>query len=282
MQICRNKDELREFLSSSQLSPRVLVPTMGALHAGHASLLQQGRALAGENGLLVATVFLNPVQFNQSQDLANYPCTPEADVACCESCGVDVLFMPSVEDMYAPDRSILLEERVLSQRLCGATRPGHFAGVCLIVHKLFNLISPTDAIFGKKDYQQLAIIKRLVRDMDIAVRIHGAETVRADDGLALSSRNELLLPEHRAVAPIIRRELLTAKQSVMAGAAAQDVLANLRQQLESLSGVQVDYAELLDADNLQEVSGSTSTALLAVAAFFGAVRLIDNIEIPLT
>ncbi len=282
MQICRNKAELRELLSSSQSSPRVLVPTMGALHAGHATLLREGRALAGEDGLLVATVFLNPVQFNQSQDLANYPCTPEADVACCESCGVDVLFMPAVDEMYAPDRSIVVEEKVLSERLCGATRPGHFAGVCLIVHKLFNLISPTDAIFGKKDYQQLAIIKRLVRDMDIAVRIHGAETVRAEDGLALSSRNELLLPEHRAAAPAIRREILAAKQSMMAGDSVEQILRKLRQQLESIADVQVDYAEILDADNLQEIRDSSTTALLAVAAFFGAVRLIDNIEIPLT
>ncbi len=282
MQICTTKQELLDRLASCRRERVVLVPTMGALHEGHASLLAQGRSLAGEDGALVATVFLNPVQFNQASDLDSYPCTPEDDIACCEAAGVDILFMPQISEMYSPDRSIIIEEQSLSNSLCGETRPGHFAGVCLIVHKLFNLVSPTDAVFGKKDYQQLAIIRRMVRDMDIQVRIHGVETVRASDGLALSSRNLLLTPEHRAVAPRIRENLLLARQSFADGVGVQDILNALRSDLESLDGVKVDYAEILDAENLQTLSAESKTALLAIAAFFGKVRLIDNIEIPCT
>ncbi len=278
MQICTTKQELLNHLSTYTQHRRVLVPTMGALHEGHAALLDQGRDLAGQDGILVATVFLNPVQFNQASDLDSYPCTPDEDIACCESRGVDVLFMPAISEMYSPDRSITVEEHELSTRLCGATRPGHFAGVCLIVHKLFNLISPTDAIFGKKDYQQLAIIRRLVRDMDIQVNIHGAETVRACDGLALSSRNLLLTAQHRAEAPRIREQLLQARDHFLQGQAIEGILSQLRSNLESIEGVQIDYADFLDAETLQPISQDSKLALLAIAAFFGKVRLIDNIE----
>ncbi len=280
MQICKTKQELKDCLAQHSRECRVLVPTMGALHEGHASLLRQGRQLAGDTGVLVGTIFLNPVQFNRSSDLASYPVSPDADIALCTECGVDVLFMPSVEEMYMPDRSIIVEERDLSSRLCGATRPGHFAGVCLVVHKLFNLVAPSDALFGKKDYQQLAIIRRLVRDMDIAVKIHGVETVRADDGLALSSRNLLLSHTHRAAAPQIRASLLDAKARRERGESVVSILAHLRSQLEAIAGVKVDYAEMLDADDLRPLRETSRCALLALAAYFGEVRLIDNIEIP--
>ncbi len=281
MHICKTKQELRDTLAQLRQPRTVLVPTMGALHEGHATLLRQGRELAGASGLLVATIFLNPVQFNRSSDLDSYPCTPEQDIACCELSGVDVLFMPQVDEMYEPDRSIVLEERDLSTRLCGATRPGHFAGVCLIVHKLFNLIAPSDAVFGKKDYQQLAIIRRLVRDMDIPVRIHGAETVRAADGLALSSRNLLLTPEHRAAAPALRANLLDAQQQMQQGISPELVLEQVRTRLSAVDGAVIDYAELLDADDLRPLREASRCALLAIAVFFGEVRLIDNIEIPI-
>lgn len=257
----------------------VMVPTMGALHEGHATLLRQARALAGSSGTVVASVFLNPVQFNDSNDLAAYPRTPEADMDTCRSCGVDVVFMPTPEVMYSGDRSITVEENHLSTVLCGASRPGHFAGVCLVVGKLFNLVQPTDAIFGKKDYQQLAILRRLVRDMDFPVTIHGAEIVRGEDGLALSSRNALLTPEHRAAAPCIRKYLLEAKAAYESGAAAAAVCAELRAKLESIPGVQADYVELVDAETLHEVTDEKRLCLLAVAAWFGKVRLIDNTEL---
>lgn len=257
----------------------VLVPTMGALHEGHAALLRQARELAGDEGSVVASVFLNPVQFDNAGDLASYPKTPKQDLETCDKCGVDVVFMPSPDTMYCADRSMVMEETHLSTVLCGASRPGHFAGVCLVVNKLFNLVQPTDAIFGKKDYQQLAILRRMVRDLDIPITIHGAEIVRGADGLALSSRNVRLTPEHRAAAPGIRRALLAASESYASGAAIADVCATVRDTLEAIPGVRCDYVELVDAVTLHEVTTPHRLALLAVAAWFGDVRLIDNIEL---
>ena len=257
----------------------VLVPTMGALHEGHATLLRQARELAGAEGSVVASVFLNPVQFDNAGDLATYPKTPEQDMETCAACGVDVVFMPTPDVMYMADRSITMEETHLSTVLCGASRPGHFAGVCLVVNKLFNLVQPTDAIFGKKDYQQLAILRRMVRDLDIPITLHGAEIVRGEDGLALSSRNVRLTPEHRAAAPGIRRALLAARDAYTAGAEASSICAQVKETLESIPGVRCDYVELVDAETLHAVSDEKRLALLAVAAWFGDVRLIDNIEL---
>lgn len=252
---------------------------MGALHAGHASLLKQARALAGPEGRVVASVFLNPIQFDNAGDLAAYPKAPADDLALCEACGVDVVFMPTPEEMYAPDRSMRLEETQLSTVLCGARRPGHFAGVCMVVAKLMNLVQPTDAVFGKKDYQQLAILRRMVRDLDMPVTLHGAEIVREDDGLALSSRNARLTPEQRATAPAIRRSLLAAAESYENGVSAEGVRTVVESELASLPGVRVDYVEVVDAETLQPLSDESRPALLAVAAYFGEVRLIDNIEL---
>lgn len=279
MQIARTKEELRAVLAPVRGQRTVLVPTMGALHEGHASLLRQARDLAGKQGTVVASVFLNPVQFDNASDLATYPRTPEADLAVCDACGVDVVFMPTPDVMYCADRSISLEETHLSTVLCGARRPGHFAGVCLVVNKLFNLVQPTDAIFGKKDYQQLAILRRLVRDMDIPVCIHGAEIVRGEDGLALSSRNVRLTPGHRAAAPTIRRCLLEAREAYRAGKPVAEICATVVSTLEAIPGVRVDYAELVDAETLHSQTDERRLALLALAAYFGDVRLIDNIEL---
>lgn len=280
MQTASTKEELRSALSPFRGKKVVLVPTMGALHAGHASLLRQARALAGDDGVVVASVFLNPVQFDNQKDLATYPQSPEADVALCRECGVDLVFMPSPDAMYCPDRSILLEETRLSRVLCGARRPGHFAGVCLVVCKLFHLVQPTDAVFGKKDYQQLAILRRMVRDLDIPVTLHGAEIVRDADGLALSSRNARLTPQHRMAAPVIYRSLLAAKEAYARGAGCREVCSSVQSALEAVPGVKVDYVELVDAETLESGNFSSPLALLAVAAYFGEVRLIDNMELP--
>lgn len=279
MQTAHTKEELRALLAPRRGKRMVLVPTMGALHEGHASLLRQARELAGAEGCVVASVFLNPVQFDNARDLATYPKTPMQDLETCDKCGVDLVFMPSPDTMYCADRSITLEETHLSTVLCGASRPGHFAGVCLVVNKLFNLVQPTDAIFGKKDYQQLAILRRMVRDLDIPITIHGAEIVRGDDGLALSSRNVRLTPEHRAAAPGIRRCLLAAREAYENGQSAEAVCSAVRIKLESIPGVRCDYVELVDAVTLHEITDSHRLALLAVAAWFGDVRLIDNIEL---
>lgn len=279
MQTVHTKEALRAQLAPHRGKTVVLVPTMGALHEGHVSLLRMARSLAGEKGLVVASVFLNPVQFDNAGDLATYPQAPEEDQRLCQSCGVDVLFMPTPQEMYCSDRSISLEETSLSTVLCGASRPGHFAGVCLVVCKLFQLVQPTDAVFGKKDYQQLAILRRMVRDLDIPVTLHGAEIVRGEDGLALSSRNARLNPEHRAAAPSIFRSLREARDLYNKGVSEGAVCAHVRSTLEAIPGVRVDYVELVDAATLHQVDSDTSLALLAVAAWFGDVRLIDNIEL---
>lgn len=279
MQTASTKEDLRNLLAPHRGKRIVMVPTMGALHEGHATLMRQARALAGAEGVVVSSIFLNPVQFDNAGDLAAYPQTPEADLAVCRDCGVDIVFMPTPDIMYCGDRSITMEETHLSTVLCGAKRPGHFAGVCLVVSKLFNLVQPTDAIFGKKDYQQLAILRRMVRDLDIPVSIHGAEIVREADGLALSSRNVRLTPEHRAAAPTICQALQGAKQAYKAGAAAATVCETVHKTLAAIPGVQVDYVELVDAETLHELTDDKRMALLAVAAFFGEVRLIDNTEL---
>ncbi len=279
MQTAYSKDELRALLAPARGKRMVLVPTMGALHEGHASLMRQARQLAGSEGTVVASIFLNPVQFDNAGDLAAYPQTPQADLDLCDACGVDVVFMPTPDVMYCSDRSITLEETHLSTVLCGASRPGHFAGVCLVVNKLFNLVQPTDAIFGKKDYQQLAILRRMVRDLDIPITLHGAEIVRGEDGLALSSRNVRLTPEHRAAAPNIHRCLLAAREAYAEGKHAHEIVVGVIAALSAISGVRVDYVQLVDAETLHEPADSR-LALLALAAWFGEVRLIDNIELP--
>lgn len=279
MQTAHTKEELRSLLASRRGKRIVLVPTMGALHEGHATLLRQARELAGKDGSVVASVFLNPVQFDNAGDLATYPKTPMQDLETCDKCGVDVVFMPSPDTMYCQDRSITLEETHLSTVLCGASRPGHFAGVCLVVCKLFNLVQPTDAIFGKKDYQQLAILRRMVRDLDIPITLHGAEIVREADGLALSSRNVRLTPELRAAAPEIRKSLLAAAAAYEKGAAGSAICAQVKETLEAIPGVRCDYVELVDATTLHKVTNPHRLALLAIAAWFGDVRLIDNIEL---
>ena len=207
MRLIESTGEMAELVGQK---PIVLVPTMGALHDGHATLVREARKLAGRGGTVVVSIFVNPTQFGPGEDFEDYPRDLEADRATCAQSGADVIFHPTPADMYAGDASIEVNESRLSKLLCGASRPGHFAGVCTVVAKLFNLVRPDIAVFGKKDYQQLAIIRRLVRDLNMGVEVHGVETVREDDGLAMSSRNLYLDEEQRAQAPAIRRALLAA------------------------------------------------------------------------
>ena len=192
-------------------SPVAFVPTMGALHQGHVSLFEKARETVGENGTVVASIFVNPLQFDRPEDLKNYPQTLAADLEDCRAHGVDHVFHPNAADFYAKDHSIQVLEKKLATRLCGASRPGHFDGVCTVVLKLFNLVRPDCAVFGKKDYQQLAIIRRLIRDLSLEVKIIAADTFREKDGLAMSSRNRNLTAEHRADAPRLRKALLAAQ-----------------------------------------------------------------------
>lgn len=255
-------------------APVILVPTMGALHAGHASLVSQAREEAGEDGTVVVTVFVNPTQFGPGEDLDAYPRTLEDDMDICAEAGGDVMFAPAVSEIYPADASTSVLENSLSQSLCGASRPGHFAGVGLIVMKLFNLVEPDTAVFGKKDYQQLAIIRRIVRDLDVPVEILGGETVREEDGLAMSSRNRYLTESERAQAPSIRAALLAAAKSVSPEETFQRLLA------ANAPDARIDYADLVHRDTLQPLrSVSPGKSLLAAAVFLGKARLIDNIEI---
>ncbi len=253
---------------------------MGALHQGHAALLEEGRKLAGKNGTLVASIFVNPIQFGPSEDLSRYPRTPEADLALCRHHGADAVFSPSPEAMYRPDRSAFVEETSLSSVLCGASRPGHFRGVCTVVAKLFHLTSADIAVFGEKDWQQLAILRRMARDLDFPVEIVACPTVREPDGLALSSRNRYLSAEERRSAPGIYAALLEAKKNAEApGATPASVREKLEKTLSSLPGATVDYAEIVDGESLRQPEVFASPTRAIVAVRFPSARLIDNLSV---
>ena len=259
----------------------VLVPTMGALHEGHLALIRRAREIAGPNGNVAVSIFVNPTQFNQASDLANYPKSLESDITKCQQEGVDLLFIPTTENIYTHDRSITVAESSLSNQLCGASRPGHFDGVCTVVTKLFNIVAPIDAVFGKKDYQQLAIINRLVRDLNFQIVIHGVNTVRETDGLALSSRNSRLTNNHRESAPAIYQALSAARSQFHEGITdSTTLLVQVRESMAILApNAIIDYLECVDAATLKTVDLITNKTVIAIAAFFGDVRLIDNIEL---
>ena len=267
-------------LSAGWKNRVVLVPTMGALHAGHLALVDHARRIAGRTGTVVVSIFVNPLQFGPKEDLARYPRPLRRDLALCRGRGVDIVFRPDVAGMYASGCSVKVDESLLTNGLCGRSRPGHFSGVCTVVAKLFNLVRPHAAIFGQKDYQQLAIIRRMVRDLNFPVQIIGAATVREPDGLALSSRNVFLTPDERAQAPALRRALLLAGKSVRNGERnAGSIRSVLEKELGTAALARVDYAEIVSADDLQPITQIENPSLLAVAVYFGRTRLIDNLVI---
>lgn len=264
-------------LSPRSSTPPLLVPTMGSLHDGHLALIRHARQLVGPTGCVAVSIFVNPTQFDRLGDLAAYPRPIETDLEKCRQEGVDLVFTPAPASLYLLGHSLSVSESSLSKSLCGATRPGHFDGVCLVVLKLLNLIQPSAAIFGEKDYQQLAIIRRMVRDLNLPVEILAHPTVREADGLALSSRNSRLSPDQRADAPRIRRALLDAAQQ----SSPTRILATARAGIES-SDNRIDYLQLVDAETLAPVHDLTRPSLLATAVFYAEVRLIDNLLIPAT
>ena len=253
----------------------VLVPTMGALHAGHVSLIRLAREQAGAQGEVAVSIFVNPLQFEPGSDFSRYPRPESSDEETCRAEGVDLVFRPTPNEMYFEDRSTFVEETTLSERLCGASRPGHFRGVCTVVTKLFHLLAPDAAVFGEKDFQQLAMIRRMVRDLDFPVEIIAGPTVREPDGLALSSRNQNLSPEERAQAPVLRAALVQAAQAKETSA--RKTLAAVREQIEAVPLARIDYAEIVGAADLQPRLTVEPRSLLAVAVYFGQTRLIDNI-----
>ena len=255
---------------------------MGALHEGHLTLIRRARQLAGPKGAVAVSIFVNPTQFGPKEDLSRYPRPLAEDLAKCRAEGVDIVFLPEAAAFYAPDHSAWVDEALISTGLCGASRPGHFRGVCTVVAKLFNLVAPDVAVFGKKDAQQLAIIRRMVRDLDFQIKIVGVETHREADGLAMSSRNQYLSAEERAAAPVLRRALLEARAAARVGVTAPAKLrARVVKRIERAPLARIDYVEAVDAETLGKPTAKTGKLLIAVAVFFGKTRLIDNIEISL-
>ncbi len=269
--------ELRRMLEPFRRAGAVIgfVPTMGALHAGHGALLQRARS---ECRVVVASIFVNPIQFNQASDYELYPRTPAADLDFCREHGADVVFAPSAEEMYPAPLDTCVEVRRLTDHLCGAFRPGHFRGVATVVAKLFHIVQPDKAYFGEKDAQQLAVIRRMVRDLNMPVEIVAVPTVREPGGLALSSRNQRLNERERRTAEALYRALQAAAQAVAAGERSPAaVLAPARAVLEAQPELRLEYLEVVDAEEMVPVQSIRGPVRVALAAWIGGVRLIDNI-----
>jgi pantoate--beta-alanine ligase len=251
---------------------------MGALHRGHAALIQRARELAGATGSVVVSIFVNPTQFGPKEDFARYPRGLSADLRVCSEAGADFVFNPTADAMYLDGFSTFVQEEIVSQPLCGARRPGHFRGVCTVVAKLFHIIEPDASVFGLKDFQQYVVIRRMVRDLNLQVRIEAVETVREADGLALSSRNRCLTQAQRAEAPVLRCALLTAAEAFRRGETrAAKLRAIMMKMVLTAPHARLDYLEVVDSETLQPVSHVRAGAVFAIAVFFGKTRLIDNL-----
>lgn len=254
-----------------------LVPTMGALHEGHLSLIRAARA---DNDVVAVSIFVNPTQFGPREDLDRYPRDLEGDSVLCADAGADLIFCPSAEEMYPEPYSTWVEVEGLTDGLCGRSRPGHFRGVCTVVSKLLNICGPDRAYFGEKDVQQLAVVTRMVRNLDFPVEIVPCPTVRESDGLAMSSRNARLSPEERAQAPVLYRALRAACDRVRAGERDAAALERLiRSILAEAPLGEVDYVEIVDAGDLRPVTTLSGQTVMALAVRFGDTRLIDNVKV---
>lgn len=285
MRLISNIATLRQTLTTFRQSTAfpsrrvALVPTMGNLHDGHLSLIEQARTQAD---IVVATIFVNPLQFGEGEDFDQYPRTLEADAAKLESAGCDILFAPSADDLFPSSASNMTRvvAGAASQGLCGAKRPGHFDGVVTIISLLFNLVQPDIAVFGEKDYQQLQVIKSLVHDLHFPVQIMGAPIVRDHDGLALSSRNGYLSLEERATAPALHQTLGCIKELLEQGLSPERAIAEGIRQLDA-HGFTTDYLELRDRQTLEPAQANTREGILLVAAYLGTTRLLDNVKVDL-
>jgi pantoate--beta-alanine ligase len=253
------------------------VPTMGALHEGHAALVRAARAASD---FVIVSIFVNPTQFGPKEDFAKYPRTLEADQKISTDAGADLIFAPSVEEMY-PERSVtFVEVKELDAELCGPRRPGHFRGVCTVVLKLFNIVRPDKAHFGAKDFQQARIIQQMVRDLNVPVEVCVEPTVRESDGLAMSSRNRYLSSAERVAAPMIYKALQAVRARALAGEIDVARLESvLNAELAAIPGSRIDYARIVNANTLQPLSRLDRPSVAAVAVFLGTTRLIDNLII---
>lgn len=264
-------------LAPARTSKKIIgfVPTMGNLHEGHLNLVREARKLCD---VVVVSIFVNPIQFGPNEDFDNYPRTLEQDQRLLAEVGCDIVFAPTVEQMYASKpRLTNISVSEITNDLCGLQRPGHFDGVAVVVTKLFNIVQPNYAFFGQKDYQQLAVIRQFVRDLNIPLEVIGVAIARAEDGLALSSRNGYLSAEHRAIAPTIYQSLKTAEVQLQQGVALEEVLKNIRHTL-SAAGFVVDYVEARTLD-LERIEHFTQDVMLFIAAKIGNTRLIDNLQV---
>lgn len=256
-----------------------LVPTMGYLHEGHKSLID---AAVEQNDRVVVSVFVNPIQFGPNEDLATYPRDLEHDAAICEEAGADLIFHPQPEEMYYDDFCTYIDMDSLTKGLCGKTRPTHFRGVCTVVGKLFHIVGPDRAYFGQKDAQQLAVIRRMVRDLNFPLQIVGCPIVREEDGLAKSSRNTYLSPEERKAAVILHKGLTKGEEMVKAGERdARKVKKAICDIIASEPLAKIDYVDIVDFDNIQEKEVLEGSVLAAVAVYIGKTRLIDNFIITI-
>ena len=277
MKIVATVDEVREQVKQWRKEGLSvgLVPTMGYLHEGHKSLIDKA---VEQNDKVVVSVFVNPIQFGPTEDLATYPRDIERDSALCEEAGAALIFHPEPENMYFDNFCTFIDMDNLTKGLCGKTRPTHFRGVCTVVGKLFNIVQPDRAYFGQKDAQQLAVIRRMVRDLNFNLEIVGCPIIREEDGLAKSSRNTYLSPEERKAAVILHKGLTKGEELMRAGEkSAASVIKAITEIIESEPLAKIDYVEAVDFDNIEPINTIEGTVLVAVAVYIGKTRLIDNV-----
>lgn len=274
MKIVKSIDELRKDLKGYKLEGKSigLVPTMGFLHEGHASLIRKARA---ENDIVVVSDFINPIQFGPKEDLKTYPRDLESDSKLCENIGVDFIFAPEASEMYH-DRKTFVDIEDMSNNLCGAKRPGHFRGVCTVCTKLFNITGADRAYFGQKDAQQVAIIKKVVFDLNIPIEIIPCPIVREDDGLALSSRNTYLSVKERKAALCLSKAIFKGEELAKNGASVSEVLEKMKEIISSEKLAKIDYISAVDLSTMEDAKDFDGDRLVAIAVFIGKTRLIDN------
>lgn len=274
MQVTKTVEETRKLVKDWKKQGKTigLVPTMGFLHEGHASLIKRCRE---ENDIVVVSDFVNPTQFGPTEDLEAYPRDFERDSRLCESLGADLIFNPEPSDMYT-DPHAYVSIDLLSETLCGKTRPIHFKGVCTVVSKLFNIVSPDRAYFGQKDAQQLAIIRKMVQDLNFDITIVGCPIIREEDGLAKSSRNTYLSPEERKTALCLSKAVKKGQEIIKPGIDAEEVLSAMRDIINAEPLAKIDYVSMVDALNMQPVDKADRNVLVAMAVYIGKTRLIDN------
>ena len=279
MEITNTINSTRQFIKDARKADKTigLVPTMGALHIGHISLIEAAKK---QTDYVVVSIFVNPTQFGAAEDFDKYPQPFEQDTKICREQGVDLVFAPSVNEMYPSQNITWVNVEKLTETLCGRSRPGHFKGVTAVCAKLFNIIQPDIALFGQKDAQQAVVIKRMVADLHMPLKIQVCPTVREDDGLAVSSRNKYLTPQERKDAPLLYESLQKARQLIEAGTIdAEKIITEMKKILSRSEVLQPEYVEIVNAETLQPINPVIGPALIALAAHLGSAMLIDNILI---